>query len=228
MRFDIQNVHGDHDSFEVEVRRVLIAGYTGRDRAAVEAHIDELADHGVAPPKRIPSLFPCVTRRVTSQDRIQVHGAETSGEAEFLTTRHNGELLVSVGSDHTDRGLEAHSVIKSKQVCDKVVSSTWWRAHDVRDHWDKLQLKSTTWVDDTEIPYQDDVLAHMLPLDDLVAQVEDRVGDIDDDILYSGTFALLTDGFQYGTRFRAELIDPVLNRSLVCDYQVQVLPPLDD
>lgn len=213
----------------IPVRRLLIAGFTGRDQDAVAAHVEELKEHGIAGPKRVPSLFAGVPARVTTSGGIVVHGERTSGEAEFVVTRVDGQLLVGVGSDHTDRELEAHSIIKSKQVCEKPVGSVWWRADDVLDHWDELQLRATAWTPDgVETEYQSGSVAAMLSLTDLLEEVENRVGAIDGDVLYSGTLPLLTDDFVCGPRFRSELIDPVLGRTLSCDYLIEQLPVLDD
>jgi hypothetical protein len=219
---------GTFRSVTVPVRRLLIGGFTGRDQAAVSAHVEELAAHGIAGPKRVPSLFAGVPARVTTSPSIVVQGERTSGEAEFIVTRHDGELLVGIGSDHTDRELEAHSIIKSKQVSEKPVGALLWRATDL-EHWDELQLRSVAWDEDgNEIVYQDGPLTEMMTLDDLVAEVEGRVGDITGDVLFSGTLPIVTDDFVCGPRFRSELIDPVLRRRLTCEYAVEVLPVLDD
>lgn len=214
---------------DVPVRRLLIAGFTGRDQDAVAAHVEELAEHGIAGPKRVPSLFPGVPSRVTTRPSITVHGTRTSGEAEFIVTRRDGQVLVGIGSDHTDRELEAHSIIKSKQVCEKPVGPALWRADDVADHWDQLVLRATAWTaDGEEVRYQEGTLDAMLTLDALLEEVESRVGAVEGDILYSGTLPLLTDDFVCGPRFRSDLIDPVLGRRLACEYAVEVLPALDD
>ncbi len=227
MRFVVDATSGGH-AIDVPVRRLLIDGYTGRDQAAVQAHVDELRAHGIAAPKRVPSLFAGIPARLTTGSAITVTGELTSGEAEFIITRHEGELLIGVGSDHTDRDLEAQSIVKAKNVCDKPVAAGLWPAIELIDHWDELILRATAWRGDEEVAYQSGALARMLPLDALVADVEDRVGAIDGDVLFSGTFALLTDGFVYGPRFRAELLDPVLDRTLTCEYTVDALPILDD
>jgi hypothetical protein len=220
---------GTFRPLDVPVRRLLIAGFTGRDQAAVAAHVEELAAHGIAGPKRVPSLFAGVPARVTTAPSIVVQGARTSGEAEFIVTRHGGELLVGIGSDHTDRELEAHSIIKSKQVSEKPVGSLLWRASDLDDHWDELQLRAIAWDDGgNEVVYQDGLLTAMMTLPDLVADVEGRVGDITGDVLFSGTLPIATEDFVCGPRFRSELIDPVLRRRLICEYAVEVLPVLDD
>jgi hypothetical protein len=220
---------GSFTRVQVPVRRLLIAGFTGRDQAAVAAHVEELAKHGIAGPKRLPSLFAGVPARVTTDHHIVVQGERTSGEVEFVLTRDDGELLVGIGSDHTDRELETHSIIKSKQVCEKPVGSVWWRAADLLDHWDDLELRATAWSGDG-VPhaYQAGPVSEMLHLEALVDEVEGRVGSIEGDVLYSGTLPLLTEDFVCGPRFRAELRDPVTGLQLTCEYVVDYLPVLDD
>jgi len=46
---------------EASIEQLVIAGWTGRDSAAVEHHIAELEAIGVARPKNVPSLS-CVCR----------------------------------------------------------------------------------------------------------------------------------------------------------------------
>ena len=41
-----------------EVRRLINAGYTGRDQAAVRHHIEELRAHGVPAPAGTPTCTP--------------------------------------------------------------------------------------------------------------------------------------------------------------------------
>ena len=48
----------DGSPFEFSVRRILVAGYTGRNREPALAHIAELERQGIAPPDRVPALFP--------------------------------------------------------------------------------------------------------------------------------------------------------------------------
>ena len=42
---------------ELEPEAFVIAGYTGRDRASVQKHIDELAHEGIAPPPEVPMWY---------------------------------------------------------------------------------------------------------------------------------------------------------------------------
>ena len=98
----------------VEVRQLLLAGYTGRDRHAVMAHVRELEALGVAPPDRIPSVFVVDPWSVQVTDAIESGGPETSGEVEVVLIHRDGGLLVGVGSDHTDRACEAIDIDEAK------------------------------------------------------------------------------------------------------------------
>ena len=66
----------------VEPRRFIIAGWTGRDVAAIEHHIEELAALGVPRPSSVP-LYYRAGKNLLSQDVEQeVIGSDSSGEAE--------------------------------------------------------------------------------------------------------------------------------------------------
>src|SRR5262249_12497441 len=109
------------------VARVLLAGYTGRDRAAVLAHIEELQRLGLAPLPRGRMVYEVPPRLLTTGGSVTVSGAETSGEVEFFLVPTPDGLLVGVGSDHTDRHHEAIDVAESKTLCSKVLSRHVWR-----------------------------------------------------------------------------------------------------
>src|SRR5699024_12873562 len=101
------------------------------------------------------TLFYEVGRNHCVQDNtIQGVGRRSSGEAEVLLIRHNGEYLISLASDHTDRKLEAHSIAHTKQVCPKPVANKAWRFNDVKTHWDELLLKSWIIEDGIHVLYK--------------------------------------------------------------------------
>lgn len=54
--------------------RCIVAGYTGRDEAKVQHHIDELAAIGVAPPPQVPMLYRMPDGAATTAERISVPG----------------------------------------------------------------------------------------------------------------------------------------------------------
>jgi hypothetical protein len=226
MRFEVHTGSTERE-VDCDIRLVLLAGYTGRDQDAVRAHVTELAGHGIAAPARVPTVYAVPATRLVTASSIDVHGARTAGEAEFVLIEHDGELLIGLGSDHTDRELEEHSVVKSKQTCDKPVSSTLWRWSELADHWDELRLSAHVRTDDGWELYQDGTVADMLPPKEILAEVAGRTDATEHAAVFSGTLPLIGGDFRYGTGFRATLEDPVLVRSLTCEYAVRELPELD-
>ncbi|MHB1593935.1 MAG: DUF2848 family protein [Streptosporangiaceae bacterium] len=212
---------------DVQPSMLLLAGYTGRDQAAVAAHVAELADHGIAPPPRIPAAYAASAARMTMADQIWVGGRQTSGEAEFVLMRSGDRWLVGVGSDHTDRALESQSIAKAKQSCDKPVSRAFWDLADVREHWDELTLTAWVGMANGEVVYQSGRLADLMTPEAIRADLAARVPGADGAAIFSGTLPVIGGEFAYGSSFRAELTDPVLGRSLRCGYRVGVLPELD-
>ncbi len=209
---------------EFIVRKMVNAGYTGRDQESVRRHIEELKEHGVQAPPRVPMFYPVTSDRLVVADAIEVVGDETSGEAEFVLLYQKGDWYVGVGSDHTDRKLEAYSVLYSKQVCPNVISAQLWAYRDVIDHWDQLTLRSWVWSQGQRTLYQEAALASMLHPNDLIPLVTEVVdGSLEGLVVFSGTVPLLTQGFVYGDRFAAELFDTQRGVSLSVEYAVQRL-----
>lgn len=66
-------------------------------------HIEELQAIGVKPPSTVPAFYPVAASLLTTRTDIDVVGPETSGEVEFVPIRTANGILVTVGSDHTDR-----------------------------------------------------------------------------------------------------------------------------
>jgi hypothetical protein len=210
-----------------EIRRMVNAGYVGRDQKAVRAHIEELAREGIAPPPSVPVLFPVLTSNVTTASRIEVVEDRTSGEVEFVLLLQAGAMWVGIGSDHTDRSLEAKSMLNSKQVCPNVMAKEVWDYDEIKAHWDEIILQSWTrpLPDSEPILYQKAPLAKILSATELVALVKSRLPDGDDQglIIFSGTVPVLTHEMIFGSTFRCELLDPVLNRQIYCEYTVEKL-----
>ncbi|MFP3248069.1 MAG: DUF2848 family protein, partial [Paraburkholderia sp.] len=70
--------------FTVEVNRLTIAGWAGRDRAAIEHHIAELAELGVKRPSTTPCFYGLGAEVLTQAGQIDVIGNHSSGEAECV------------------------------------------------------------------------------------------------------------------------------------------------
>jgi hypothetical protein len=107
----------------VGISSLVVAGWAGRDQHAIEHHIEELFAIGVPRPSSVPLYYRVAENQLTQASRIQVVGDQSSGEVETFVFRADGELYVSIASDHTDRKLETHSVALSKQVCAKPVAA---------------------------------------------------------------------------------------------------------
>jgi hypothetical protein len=101
----------------VSIETLVIAGWTGRDEAAVERHIAELQALGVTRPRTVPCFYRVGANLLTQTDVIDVTGVDSSGEVEFVLVSLDDALYVGVGSDHTDRKVEAYRVTVSKQMC---------------------------------------------------------------------------------------------------------------
>jgi hypothetical protein len=194
---------------------LVIAGWTGRDEAALKKHIKELEEIGVKAPKTTPIFYRVAASLFTYSDQIQVSGPDTSGEVEFVLMQDK-EMRVALGSDHTDRKAETIGVSLSKQLCAKVVSRESWAYAEVRPHWEKLLLRSWT---DGEL-YQEGPVTAMRSPEDLLQ----RYGGLKNGwAMFCGTLAA-RGGIRPGKVFRMELEDPVLKRKLKHEYAIKVLP----
>lgn len=204
---------------------LVVAGYTGRDRDAVQHHIDELAAIGVAPPPRVPMVYRFPLKTLTFGGDLAVPSGDTSGEVEPILVRQSGTWYLGVGSDHTDRGLERESIERSKAVCPKPVADTLIQIDgDVAggvldDMWDNLEIRS--WVDGT--PYQRAGLVTMRTPSDLLATVLPELPAEADLVVFAGTVPLLTGSFVYGSSWRVEL--QYGEQTLRLDYHTSVHTP---
>lgn len=208
-------------NFRCAIKGAVICGYTGREQAAIRKHIEELEKQDIKPPPSVPMFYPKPSAGLCLDDDIHVKGAKTTGELEFVLLADKNKLYVGAGSDHTDRELEKQDILKSKQVCPSVVSKTLWDYEEIKDHWDRIELRSWAISGEEKVLYQESTMASILTPDDLIAKVRERVlGDIDGIAIYSGTPALLTDGFVFGHRFEGELSDPVLGRKICFGYNI--------
>jgi hypothetical protein len=194
---------------------LVIAGWTGRDEAALKKHIRELEEIGVKPPKTTPIFYRVAASLFTHAGEIQVSGPDTSGEVEFVLMQKPDGLWVTTGSDHTDRKAETIGVTLSKQLCEKVTCPQAWKYDEVKPHWEKLVLRS--WADG-EL-YQEGSVAAMRSPEDLLSRYPLKPGWA----MYCGTLAA-HGGIRPAKRFRMELEDPVLKRKLGHEYAIKVLP----
>lgn len=203
----------------MRVEELIIAGWTGRDEAALRKHIRELEEIGVKPPRTTPIFYRVAASLLTFADEIQVSGPDTSGEVEFVLLKTEGELRIAVGSDHTDRKAETIGVSLSKQLCAKPVSSGSWRYDEVKPHWERLVLRSWLVERNSKTLYQEGSVTAMRPPEDLMGRYPLKPGYA----MFCGTLAA-QGGVRGAGRFAMELEDPVLKRTLRHEYRVRVLP----
>jgi hypothetical protein len=206
-------------------RRMVNAGYVGKNQEEVRRHIQELAEKGIPGPKSIPVLFPVVCNTLVTDSVVEVYGSETSGEVEYvLLVINEEEVYVGLGSDHTDRHLEETDIPRSKQICPNLMSRTVWPLEEVQGDWDDLLMNANVVKDGEEIRYQEGRLGLLLNPAELMAFVKSKIpGPLEDLVIFSGTMGMLTEEFVFGEKFSAKLIDEKLNRRLEISYDVKPL-----
>jgi hypothetical protein len=195
---------------EVTITDAVVAGWTGRDAAAVEKHIRELEALGVKRPATAPIFYRVSASRLTTAETIEVVGETSGGEVEFVLLQHGGRLWVGTGSDHTDREVEKYGVTVSKQMCDKPMAPVFWA-------------------------YEGPVSAMLHPRDlmerhsaskDARERADDRSGRLPENtLMFCGTLAA-RGGVRATRDFAFELEDPVLGRKIAHAYRVRTLPIL--
>jgi hypothetical protein len=202
----------------------VAVGYAGRDQRAVGEHVDELVKLGVPRPYAVPAMYWIDPERIASRERLWVVGESTSGEVEFFWARdEGGDPYVTLASDHTDRALETVSVSKAKQACGKILAPVFWKASDVREHWDRIGITSEISEDGGHRVYQKGTLGDLLPperLEELAREDAPAPGKV---AFFSGTLAA-SGGIVCANAFRMTLHDPVLNRAIRFGYAISALP----
>ncbi len=219
LEFTLVAKDGDRQA-SAAIENLVIAGWTGRNVEALEAHIRELEELGIARPKTTPIYYRVAAALLTTDDEIQVSGTASSGEVEAVLFKLDGELWVGVGSDHTDRQAETINVSLSKQMCHKPISGSLWRFADVAGHWEQLQLRSWAHIDGARQPYQDGPVTTMR---DPAELMEKYGGLADNAAMFCGTLTV-EGGIRPADAFEFELKDPVLGRTIRHHYAVTPLP----
>ena len=207
-------------ALDAEIDHLIIAGWTGRDQAAVLAHIRELELLGVRPPKTTPIFYRAACALLTTQSAIQVSGDASSGEAEVVMLILPDGEWIAVGSDHTDRELEKTGVTFSKQLCAKPLGRRIWRFEDVADHWDELILRSYATRGGQRRLYQEAPVSRLRHPKDLLGAIGPLAAGT---AMFCGTVPVKGE-IGWADEFEVELEDPVLRRGLSHRYTVSALP----
>ena len=214
------------ETFELEPRSCLVAGWTGRDIAKVNEHIEELAELGVPRTSTTPLYYRAPAALLTQDAVIEVVGPETSGEAEPVIVDDGRQLWLGLGSDHTDRALEATSVAHAKVTCGKPVSRELWPLAELEARLDDLILRSKISEDGKQWTlYQEGSLSMILPLHELIkgapSSGQGRLGE--GCVMYCGTLPAIG-GVRAACFFQASLYDPQSGKTITLEYRANVLP----
>jgi hypothetical protein len=205
---------------------LVVAGWTGRDPAAIEHHIQELQHLGVARPRNIPSFYRLSAGLLTTDRQLDFVGSDSSGEAEFVLVALSDGMYVGIGSDHTDRKVEAYGVTVSKQMCPKPVGRSLWKLDELLGHWDRLLLRSWVTRDGERVLYQEGPVTGLLNPLDLIRRYNGQDRLAPGTAMFCGTLPV-RGAIGGGERFEVELEDPVLGRRLQHEYTARTLAYAD-
>lgn len=209
-------------ALRVDVHSLVIAGWAGRDRDAMEHHIRELEALGVRRPTNTPTFYRVAASRLTTAPAIECTGSASSGEAETVIIASGGQLYVGLGSDHTDREVETYGITVSKQMCDKPIAATLWPLIEVAGHWDRLILRAWLTEGGKRTLYQEGAVSGLLAPHDLFTRY--CGGALPDGTAMMGGTLSAIGGVRAGQRFECELVDPVLSRRIELAYDIVELP----
>jgi hypothetical protein len=211
------------DTIATAIDTLIIAGWAGRDEAAIRHHIEELAAIGVPRPSSVPVYYRVSAANLTQSTRLVVLGPDSSGEVEPVLVALADGLWVGIGSDHTDRKAETIGIALSKQLCGKPVGTDLWRLEDVEAHWDRLVMRAWAEIDGARVLYQEGPLSALRHPRDLLARRPEGAELAPGTLMYCGTLGAIG-GIRPGTRFEMEIEDPVLARRLNHAYAIETLP----
>ena len=233
LTMNVSPAKGEPYSIDVDVKKVGCSRNAGRDLEATNVWMDEIRAKGF---EIHPAAGVCFRSRylITSEDTIEVQGPQTSGEVEFVAAVHQGEIFISVGSDHNDRSLEelwtamlgkVFDTAKSKQMVPAVVARDAWPYEDIKDHWDEIVLKSYVTAADQRVSYQEFRLENLLDLEYYLSHCS-WLGE-EGSILLGGSSSQLpsvpeeiSQGKVFPPDFQFEMVDPVLERKIAHSYTI--------
>lgn len=212
---------------EFPAKRVYNLGFTIRDAAKMQAHLDEVEKEGVPRPHtdKPPIIFPISSWATLTDTEIPVQFTKTSGEIEIVTLVLGNEVYIGVGSDHTDRALEAVNIPWSKQVTPNVLAPAIWRWTDVADHWDAVLMESYVSENGARKLFQKAGVAEFWTPIEMRDSLIGRVQPVNDGgmILFSGTVVSIDRQLSYAREWTICMIDPVLKRRIEHTYFITVL-----
>ena len=208
---------------EFQPKRVVLAGYTGRDRATVQHHIDELRAQGIPAPDRVPEAYPGLPERIQIDGALPAGAGWSSGEVEFVLLTTERSVYVGVGSDHTDRELERTAMVPAKQAFPKILGAQVWPLAQLEQDWDALMLRSWLTHGGVRALYQEGSVAMIMTPADLLAFAGS--GAVPGLVVYSGTVPAVGGPPTSGEcHFEGQLARPDGQVLATCSYTYQAGP----
>lgn len=242
IKFRVHAKDGSVSQRSVRVKKLCFARNCSRDIEGQRQMLDRKRAQGYNVHGN-PSICMKSCYLLTNEDAIEVQGPQTSGEVEVVSIASEGEILISVGSDHNDRSLETmwtaalgkiYDTAKSKQMVPAVIAKDAWKYEDVVDHWDRLNMKSYVTVSDKKIPYQNFTLSVLVDLE-YHFKINPWLKE-NGTILFGGSWSALSTvpdniykfqssikGLIFPQGFHFEIFDPVLKRSISHSYTIRSL-----
>lgn len=205
-----------------EPKRLINAGYTGRNQEAVRAHVEELRKVGIPAPQKTPVFFPKAADLIRQEGVISALDKDCSGEVEFVLLATEDGWYITVGCDVFDFRVEGFQSDKSKCLYPNYLAASAWRYEDVKDHWDELVLRSWIGPDHATL-YQEGTLSQILHVEDMVEMLKPCLVDgvVPGTVLSGGSLGCFVEGMPYMECFEFELEDPVLNRKIKGSYTTE-------
>jgi Protein of unknown function (DUF2848) len=207
--------------------RVYNLGFTIRDAAKMQAHLDEVEKEGVPRPHtdNPPIIFPISSWATITDSHVPVQYGKTSGEIEIVTLVWGAEVYVGVGSDHTDRALEAVDIPWSKQVTPNILAPVVWRWQDVAAHWDAVQMESFVTEGGQRKLFQKAGVAEFWTPIEMRDSLHGRIVPVTEGgmVLFSGTVVSVDHQLSYAREWTIRMTDPVLGRTIEHTYHIIVL-----
>ena len=161
LEFNVHEINENPKARTVTIKKLYFGRYCGRNIDATRAFLDSYRTQGYSVHGN-PDLCRKSRYLLTNEDAVEVQGPQTSGEVEIVAIVDSDEVLVSVGSDHNDRTIETmwadalgkvYDTAKQKQMVPTVVARDASKYEEIRDHWDRLNLRSYVTVSGKKIPY---------------------------------------------------------------------------
>lgn len=220
----ILNVKGKSHKVNFKPETLVIAGFTGKDKASAEKHLEELREMGVPVPEKIPAFYPVEPSGLSDSPDIEVSSKESSGEAEPVLITTGGKMYIAVGSDHTARDLEMKDIGESKRACSKPISSEVFELEYVLKNWDRMVLRSYIRKNGEKVIYQEGKVSSLLQVHETLELLREWNSEISlqESAIFLGTVPLLKGEFIYTDWYRVELIDEKSGSTLSREYTVKV------